>query len=345
MRAIRGILFVILGLAFCLIAPGSVRGDYQPDHPEYPRLTSRALGMGGASVAWVDDASAMFHNPAGLGRIRSLSISHAHSRKHFPGEIENLDRLDCDPTSFIIPLAGALFGWPVGSAGAGWMLQGEMGYDYTVRNDSSIPRERLWGMGPCDRYEGAGFHPWPGGYFGFAHRKNEYLFAEEDSLEDPGWPDGVSWRRTGEGGLAGVQQTAFPGVQYGFVHEQMDYDYLPYRGEVNGERITSQRSGWSVRPAAWLLIARDVERISRKEYPSREVLKTTRVHWGVEVTLGRWLGFRWGSFDCHPTRGWSYRIGPWRSDSAWIEGFMPEMVANYPENWQDYHSTGFNLGR
>jgi hypothetical protein len=301
--------------------------------------------MGGACVAWIDDASAIFHNPAGLGRVRSLSISHAHSRNHFPGERENLDQLDCDPTSFIVPLSGALFGWPLGAAGAGWVLQGELGYDYSKRNDRSIPQERLWGMGPGERYEGAGFHLWPGGYFGFAHRKNEYLFAEGAQLESRDRGSGVTWRRTGEGGSAGIQQTVFPGVQYGFVYEQMDCDHLPLRGDVSGERIISRRSGWSIRPTAWLLIARDVERVSRKEYPSREVIKTSRTYWGVEIVLGRWLSFRWGSFDGHPTRGWSYKIGPWRSDSAWVEGFMPEMVGGYPDKWQEYHPTGFNLGR
>ncbi len=333
------LLLIAMCLAF-LCCAGSVRGDYNPDHPQYPRLTSRALGMGNATVAWIDDGSAIFHNPAGLGRIRTLTISHAHSRNHFPGEIENLDQLDCDPTSFIIPLSGALMGYPIGSAGLGWILQGELGYGYLVRNDESIPEERYFGMGPGDRSEGAGFHLWPGIYFGFTHRANEYLFTAGDDI-----PDGVTWRRTGEGYSGGIQQTIIPGLQYGYIYEQMDYDYLPFRGEITGERTNSNRSGWCIRPTGWLTIARDVERISRKEFPSRDVSKLTRIYWGCEIKFGSWMSWRWGSLDGHRTHGWSYKIGPWRSDSAWVEGFMPEMVEGYPDRWQDYHATGFNVAR
>ncbi len=352
MRSIHRILILFLLIAICAICPGGVRGDYAPDHPEYPRLTSRALGMGGATVAWIDDASSIFHNPAGMGRIRSLAISHAHSRNHFPGELENLDQLDCDPTSFIIPLNGAFLGYPIGSAGAGWILQGELGYDYRTRNIDSVPEERLFGMGPGDRSEGAGFHLWPGGYFGFTHRMSEYVFTSGSEL-----PDDVTWQRTGEGYSAGLQQTVIPGIQYGVVLEQMDYDYLPFRGDITGERTKSNRSGWSIRPTAWLLIARDVEGFSRKEFRSGSdsetiVHKSKREYWGVEIKLGTWFAVRWGSFDGHPTSGWSYKIGPWRSDSAWVDGFMDEMVDQFPSepipidnkhDISDYHPTGFNI--
>jgi hypothetical protein len=348
MRSVSRILTPLALLLFWTMCPAAVRGHYAPDHPEYPRLTSRALGMGGATAAWIDDASAIFQNPAGMGRIRSLAISHSHSRNHFPGQIENLDQLDCDPTSFLIPLNGALLGWPLGSAGAGWIMQGELGYDYRTRNDESVPEERLFGMGPGDRCEGAGFHLWPGGCIGFAHRMSEYLFTSGAQL-----PDGVTWRRSGEGYSAGIQQVVVPGLQYGAVFEQMDYDYLPARDGITGERTKSHRSGWSIRPAAWLLIARDVETWSRREFPSREETDLSRAYWGVEIKLGRWFAVRWGSFDGRPTSGWSWRIGPWRSDSAWVDGLMYEMVSGFPEDAapisgandiSDYHPTGFNLG-
>ncbi len=356
MRAIHRILIIAGLVALTGIWPGASHGDYAPDHPDYSRLTSRALGMGGATVAWIDDASSIFHNPAGMGRINSLAISHSHSRNHFPGEIENLDQLDCDPTSFLIPLSGALLGWPIGSAGAGWIVQGELGYDYRTRNDEAVPEERLFGMGPGDRREGAGFHLWPAGFFGFTHRQCEYLFTGGDRL-----PDGVTWRRTGEGYSAGVQQTVIPGIQYGAVFEQTDHDYLPYRDGITAEREKKFRSGWSIRPTAWLLVARDVETVDRKEWRADDnaVPTTTRIsrtYWGVEVKVGKWLAFRWGSFDGHPTSGWSYQIGPWRSDSAWVDGLMTEMVGDYPtpseyhnpeidgHDISDYHPTGFNLG-
>jgi hypothetical protein len=342
MRRYPHIRALLLAAIFLTVLAGfadSAWGGYKPNHPDYPRLTARELGMGGACVAFTDDGNAIFQNPAGLGRIRTLTISHSHSREHFPGENMNLDRLDCDPTSLIVPLSGATFGYPIGSAGAGWVLQGELGYDYSVRNDESVPNERLWGMGPVDRADGAGFHLWPGGYLGFTHRKSEYLFSTGDDL-----PDGVTWRRSGEGYSVGIQQTIISGIQYGHVFEQMDYDYQPFRDDIEGERTKSNRSGWCIRPTGWLTIARDVECFSLKEHPSREETRTTRIYWGCEIEFGPWLSWRWGSFDGHATHGWSWKIGPWRSDSARVEGFMPEMVENYPEQWQDFHTTGFNLG-
>jgi hypothetical protein len=356
MRSLRRISIFIAVVALLAIRPPDLRGDYFPTHPDYPRLNTRALGMGGAAVAWIDDGSSIFQNPAGMGRIRSLTISHSHSRNHFPGEIENLDQLDADPTSLLIPLNGALLGWPIGSAGTGWVLQGELGYDYRTTNDLSVPRERLFGMGPGDRREGAGFHLWPGGFFGFTHRMSEYLFTSGSDL-----PDGVTWRRSGEGYSAGLQQIVIPGLQYGAVFEQMDYDYLPYRDNITAEREKTFRSGWSIRPTAWLLIARDTETVNRREWPEGEGVTPTitgivRDYWGVEISVGRWLQFRWGSFDGHPTSGWSYRIGPWRSDSAWVDGLMTEMVEGFPSadeypepmldeshDITDYHPTGFDL--
>lgn len=351
MRIRQGIAAILTLVLMGILFPRDAQSGYKPDHPEYTRLTSRALGMGGACVAWIDDGSAIFQNPAGLGRINSLSISHAHSRNHFPGPISNLDQIDCDPTSFIVPLSGLLCGYPLGSAGAGWLLQGEMGYDYTVRNDPSIPREHLWGMEPIDRSEGAGFRVWPGGFVGFTHRINDYLFADGGDLplENAGVtssppPQSYTWRRSGEGGSVGLQQTVFPGIDFGAVVERMDYDYLPARDGITGERTNSVRTGWCFRPTAWLTIARDTENLNRKEWPSKDVVETVRVFWGTEIKLGPWFSVRCGSLDGHKSSGWSYAIGPWRSDSASVEGFMPEMVREYPEEWQDIHFTGFNLG-
>jgi len=347
-----------LALLIFFSGAGSLRAGYNETHPEFTSLNSRTLGMGGACAAWIDDGSAIFHNPAGLGRIRSLTISHSHSRNHFPGENENLDQLDCDPTSFIVPLSGGLFGFPIGSAGTGWVLQGELGYDYRDRNTPDIPNERLFGMGPGDRSEGAGFHLWPGGYFGFTHRMSEYLFTSGDDL-----PDNATWRRSGEGYSSGIQQTVISGLQYGAVFEQVDYDYLPFRDDVKAERTKSMRHGWAVMPTAWLTIARDSENIDLKKWFSDEsmdpsVIKTVRNYFGVEIKLGQWFAVRVGSLDGHAASGWSYKVGPWRSDSAWVDGLMPEMVDDFPDpnpsnplhqldsshDITDYHATGFNVG-
>jgi len=338
----KKIILVIAVIAIAILNPRLVKGGYKADHYEYPDLTARTLGMGGASVAFIDDGTAIFHNPAGLGRVNSLNISHSHSRYHFPGETENLDLLDADPTCFIIPLSGGLFGYPIGSAGNGWILQGELGYDYRTRNMDTVPEERLFGLGPGDRYQGAGFHLWPGGYWGFAHRSNEYLFTSGDEL-----PDGVTWRRTGEGYSSGLQQAIIPGVKFGVVYDQLDCDYLPFRDGITGERTKTIRTGWAVEPTAWLRIASDTERMGMKTWPSSEETEVVRRYWGVEIDLGSWATLRLGNMDGHRTSGYSYNVMGISRDAAWVDGMMEGMVGEFPdepEGIADYHATGFRIG-
>lgn len=339
MKRIIRIFIPLITMMGVFLWPAVLRAEYAPDHPEYSRLTSRALGMGGACVAWIDDASSIFHNPAGLGKIRNLAISHAHSRNHLPGTNDNLDQLDSDPTSFVIPLSYALFGYPIGAAAAGWSLQGEYGYNYDEKNDPAFPRERFWSLGPAHKANGAGFQLWPLGWFGFSHVVHEDMFSDQVQV-----PEFVKWRRSGEGGKVGIQQAIAPGIQWGIVYDQMDYDYLPYRDQISGERIISLRTGWCIKPTAWLTIAWDREKISRKEFPLKQIRAKNRVFSGVEINLGSWFQLRWGSFDGHRTFGWSWKIGPWRSDSAKVDDLMNKMVINYPQGWRDVHITGFNFG-
>lgn len=63
----------VVGATFvaCLLATSSVwAGGY-----DTPMLyTARHVGMGGAAVSYVNDPSALFHNPAGLARVKKLSL-------------------------------------------------------------------------------------------------------------------------------------------------------------------------------------------------------------------------------------------------------------------------------
>jgi long-subunit fatty acid transport protein len=60
----------IAGLFLLGAAAPAAAGGY-----DTPMLYSaRHMGMGGAAVAYVDDPSALFHNPAGLGRIKKISL-------------------------------------------------------------------------------------------------------------------------------------------------------------------------------------------------------------------------------------------------------------------------------
>lgn len=61
----------VVGVAFVTAGPGQARaGGF-----DTPMLYSaRHMGMGGAAVAYVNDASSLFHNPAGLGRTKKASL-------------------------------------------------------------------------------------------------------------------------------------------------------------------------------------------------------------------------------------------------------------------------------
>lgn len=66
----RRALSVMTGLLLLAAARPATAGGY-----DTPMLYSaRHMGMGGTAVAYVNDPSALFHNPAGLGRIKRLSL-------------------------------------------------------------------------------------------------------------------------------------------------------------------------------------------------------------------------------------------------------------------------------
>ena len=65
-----GLNTVVVGLAALIFSQSAFAGGY-----DTPILYSaRHMGMGGAAVAYVDDASAIFHNPAGLARTTRWSV-------------------------------------------------------------------------------------------------------------------------------------------------------------------------------------------------------------------------------------------------------------------------------
>ncbi|MCC7478457.1 hypothetical protein IT575_08330 [bacterium] len=89
-------------------------------------LSARPLAMGGSGAALEGPAS-VFYNPAGLASIRSLSLMHNHSGRHFPGSHagrgNEMDQLDGDTQAVVVPL-------PLATYAHGFTFSGEMGYDY-----------------------------------------------------------------------------------------------------------------------------------------------------------------------------------------------------------------------
>jgi hypothetical protein len=74
--------------------------------------SAQHMGMGGAAIAYVDDPSAMFHNPAGLARSMGLSLMVNASL--ILGSIRSapdrdLGDLTSDDVFAIAPLAGVSY--------------------------------------------------------------------------------------------------------------------------------------------------------------------------------------------------------------------------------------------
>lgn len=113
--------------------------------------SAQHMGMGGAAIAYVDDPTAMFHNPAGLARTMGLSLSInatlvLGSIQSTPDVTSGLTH-ESEPIMAFAPLAGVsarpvdwfAFGlafYPVASAGAEYRYPNSSGVE--VLNQTSV---------------------------------------------------------------------------------------------------------------------------------------------------------------------------------------------------------------
>lgn len=113
--------------------------------------SARHMGMGGAAIGWVNDPSALFHNPAGLGHVRGLSLMGDFSPligtiTGSPQAEEDTTNIESDTTFAPFFLVGAAYGitdwltvglavYPVASAGAT--------YKYTLDGADTEDHTRL----------------------------------------------------------------------------------------------------------------------------------------------------------------------------------------------------------
>ena len=120
---------VLLLLATCFLASTAQGGGY-----DTPMLyTAEHMGGRGAAVAWVDDPSALFHNPAGLARTQRFSglldVSYLSGWiQGSPGSTPEATSIRSEPTSapfFMVGAAGSIHQkiqagfafYPIASAG------------------------------------------------------------------------------------------------------------------------------------------------------------------------------------------------------------------------------------
>lgn len=138
----------LLAASIWLVGPSRASaGGY-----DTPMLYSaRHMGMGGTAVSYVDDASALFHNPAGIGRIADANLhldltalmGHAQGS---PSAAPSANSIESNTTfapfflaggayRFHKYLVGGLAAYPVASAGAT--------YEYDVMGTNVEDRTRL----------------------------------------------------------------------------------------------------------------------------------------------------------------------------------------------------------
>lgn len=137
-RALPGLL-AFIGASVLLAGPTPLRAgasDARMDPPLFrsPAFSPAAAGMGGAAVAWVDDLSALYFNPAGLSGRRFegaivTAVAQGEPYGNPAGQLEVLRRLTEDPQAMASESLHArlatLGGLAVDGSALGMMAQGE----------------------------------------------------------------------------------------------------------------------------------------------------------------------------------------------------------------------------
>ena len=208
-------------------APAAFAGGY-----DTPILYSaQHMGMGGAAIAYVDDPSAMFHNPAGLMGTKGLTLmANVTLVTGFIRSSPSTVNLNEESESLlaVAPLLGAsydvndvvAFGlafYPVASAGAEYLYT-EAGSGAKVRNFTSV---RFLEISP-----GVAFKiPDSGLSIGFGYRVQfvslgRYLGPEDKATGTPTFDVSMSGKNF-TGFRVGLQWEPIPELQLGLVYRSL----------------------------------------------------------------------------------------------------------------------------
>ncbi len=345
-------------------------------------LSARPLAMGGTGAALEGPAS-VFYNPAGLASIRSLSLMHNHSGRHFPGSHagrgNEMDQLDGDTQAVVVPL-------PLATYAHGFTFSGEMGYDYrnhpSAGDQFDYPGEEITAkLGyPHEHYDGRedydaiGLNLGLPCAFGYSNRRSIGRLTP-----DPGAMPYLPWLRMGEGQQWGLQARVWPGLTYGQSELKLDYDWtvlaLPGEGipegyanlnglKVDGElgevmaegfptlssRLKQKRSGWAFRPVGWLTLTADElnENYIFRDDKGLGLLhegdqEKRSSHLGGELALGQAARLRWGSYDGRPTVGGAVNLLGLWVNYSEVEDLLPAIVGA-GKDYADVHVYGVETG-
>ncbi len=141
----------LLGIVTCALASVVTAPAFAGGYDTPILYSAQHMGMGGAAIGYVDDPTAMFHNPAGLARTMGLSLSVnatlvLGSIQSTPDVTTGLTR-ESEPIMALAPLVGVsakpvdwfAFGvafYPVASAGAEYKYDNSSGVEVT--NQTSV---------------------------------------------------------------------------------------------------------------------------------------------------------------------------------------------------------------
>jgi len=337
---------LVAGVALLMLCTPLCARAINEDFNDFVYLTADGIAQAGTLSTLPESPSAFYFNPAALPRTWIPVLMHNHAPRHFPrrqGDPE-MDQLDCDMESVIIPL-------PVGTFGYGFSLQDELGYDYTNHPPGRFDYvlERLSGSETVAAYA-VGSYPVRLGMS--YHRLLHTYFPPSPRAVFPGGPnEGIpyaGWLRDGEsqrlGAVLGLPWLRFATVKDALNLRKLD---LP-AGKQQVARRKEWRRGWRLLPTGWLSIAGEkrtvvslpfsprVSRSAGRRTESRSSSITLRPLGWLEISLGRWNGKRTvGVKLALPGIGLRY---------AEAKDFLREIVGRAGRVLGDLHFYGVSLG-
>ncbi len=323
-------------------------GDASGYH-DFIYLSADSIASSGAESTLPESPKAFIFNPAALSKGFLPTISHSHSARHFPRELKEwpeMDQLDCDIESVIVPLL-------IGRLGYAFSLKDELGYDYTNHPPGALgfPREKLEGSENLIAYAIGGY---PLSVGASLRRLSYRYFPDPKGLPRPRLDTGLSgdwrasWIKEGEWqGLGVLVGLPFLRGSYSKSRTDLHWINLP-SGQKESLVINERRTGERFYPFAWLGLAREERRtLNRRGDAGLSVAAaegngesyfslSLRPMSIVEISIGKWDGKR--------TVGFRFFLGPITLNYSEIKDFLNRIVAGSSRTMQDIHFYGFRLG-
>ncbi len=265
-------------------------------------LGARPAALGGWHGVGMFGAQGLLGG-APLGDFEHLAFSHTHSLRHFPHGKKNLDQLDADPMSVMIPLNKGN-----SMVGGTFSLSGELGLDH--RDSNGLLKKKHWLRG----------------------KAREVFYAavagKLASAETLTWAS--AWEQWQDGTVK-TQRVIMPGAQVmGLGSSRWRWSFglkraVPVEGEVKAHWLWNLGAAYQGKHGilgVLSLLGRD--------------LSTRRLGGGVEKSAGPHLRLRAG-YGEGPTYGWGLKLGDFLVDYAVMKNVMPSLSAQPFPRFKDAH--------